>query len=214
MSNYVAYYRVSTPKQGIGGYGMAAQKERVRGFLAVIKASVTEEFYEVGSGKDDNRPELMKAIEACKKHNALLISSEMDRISRNVSFFRKLDVRHLGIDCFGLELPEVVKLIERAEWDQKQISQRTKAALAIAKSRGVVLGNPNPKSAWIAAQKVIQKNKLEFAKISLKKFQEIESTGVNTLNGIAGRMNILGEKTRHGGVWTGTTVKRIKELNI
>ncbi|TAK96423.1 MAG: hypothetical protein EPO07_14590 [Verrucomicrobia bacterium] len=89
------------------------------------------------------------------------------------------------------------------------ISERTKAGLAVARSRGVVLGNPHPAKALSKARRAIQRRKLEFAESALKNIREIQGTGIVSLNRIADCLNRRGEPTRRGGKWTATAVKRV-----
>jgi len=89
------------------------------------------------------------------------------------------------------------------------ISQRTKAGLAIAKARGVVLGNPNAREAIVSAHKAIQERKQGFAVTAIAFIREIQSTGVQSLNRIADCLNKRGERTPRGGKWTATAVKRV-----
>jgi DNA invertase Pin-like site-specific DNA recombinase len=86
---FVGYYRVSTQEQGKIGLGLEAQQRAVRGFLDGGKWELVAEFTEVESGKRDDRPELAKAIAACKKHRAAHLA-KLDRLSRDVAFIATL----------------------------------------------------------------------------------------------------------------------------
>src|SRR5438105_315979 len=105
---YVAYYRVSTQKQGQSGLGLDAQKDLVT--RHAVKKPILEEFTEVESGKrDDNRPQLQAAIAACKRHNATLLIAKLDRLSRNVHFITGL--KESGIDFIAADMPEANSLV-------------------------------------------------------------------------------------------------------
>jgi DNA invertase Pin-like site-specific DNA recombinase len=141
----VAYYRVSTSHQGIDGYGMDAQRKAVADYLGVDRWRLAAEYTEVESGKRSDRPELMKAIAACKKHRAKLVIAKLDRLSRNVHFISGLMERK--VDFIPLDMPNAkpFELHIRAalcEEERRQISERTKAGLAVARARGVKLGGP------------------------------------------------------------------------
>src|SRR5262245_46589441 len=141
MTKYVAYYRVSTVRQGQSGLGLEAQQAAVAAFCEPI-----ESFTEVESGKrSDNRPQLALAITACRRLKATLIVAKLDRLARNVAFVSTL--MESGVDFVAADNPHATRLTVHilaavAEHEREMISQRTKAALAAAKARGVRLGNP------------------------------------------------------------------------
>jgi DNA invertase Pin-like site-specific DNA recombinase len=87
---YIAYYRVSTKRQGKSGLGLDAQQNSVREYLNGGKWKLIEEVIEVESGKRKDRPELLRAIQLCKVHNATLLIAKLDRLARNVAFVSAL----------------------------------------------------------------------------------------------------------------------------
>jgi DNA invertase Pin-like site-specific DNA recombinase len=144
---YVAYYRVSTDRQGKSGLGLEAQKDAVQARLNGGRWQIVDEFTEVESGKRASRPQLDAAIAACKKHKARLIVAKLDRLSRNVAFLLKLI--DSGVDVLFADLPELngamgkfvlITMANVAELEAGLVSERTKAALKAAKARGVKLG--------------------------------------------------------------------------
>jgi DNA invertase Pin-like site-specific DNA recombinase len=141
---FVAYYRVSTEKQGKSGLGLDAQRLAVVDYLDSGKWKLVGEFTEIESGKRSDRPELEKAIAACKKLRAKLIIAKLDRLSRNVAFIATLMERKVDFVC--CDNPTATKftihiLAAVAEFERDAISARTKAALAAAKADGKQLGN-------------------------------------------------------------------------
>jgi hypothetical protein len=92
MCRHVAYYRVSTDRQGRSGLGLDAQREAVRVFLADKGWPPVAEFVEVESGKRKDRPELERAMEACRLYKATLVIAKLDRLARNVAFVSTLVV--------------------------------------------------------------------------------------------------------------------------
>jgi DNA invertase Pin-like site-specific DNA recombinase len=141
---FVAYYRVSTDKQGKSGLGLAAQRKAVRDYLDGGNWELVASFTEIESGKRSDRPELAKAIAASKKHRAKLIIAKLDRLSRNVAFISALMERK--VDFVAVDNPTATKftihiLAAVAEHERDAISKRTTEALAAAKARGVKLGN-------------------------------------------------------------------------
>jgi DNA invertase Pin-like site-specific DNA recombinase len=104
------------------------------------------EFVEVESGKKSDRPELARAIDACRKHKARLVIAKLDRLSRNLAFVATL--MDSGVEFVAVDNPHANKLTIHilaavAEHEREAISERTKAALAAAKARGKRLGTPD-----------------------------------------------------------------------
>src|SRR5688572_17315599 len=101
---FVAYYRVSTQAQGRSGLGLEAQREAVKDYLAGGKRGLIAEYVEVESGKQNVRPELGKALAACRVHGATLVVAKIDRLSRNAAFL--LTLRDAGVDFVAVDLPD------------------------------------------------------------------------------------------------------------
>lgn len=142
---FVAYYRVSTARQGASGLGLEAQQEAVRQYLNGGSWELVAEFIEVESGRktDEQRPELAKALALCKREGAQLLVAKLDRLARNVHFVSGL--MRAGVKFVAVDLPEANDLTIHvmaafAEHEAKRIAQRTRDALAAAKARGVILG--------------------------------------------------------------------------
>lgn len=142
MTTFIAYYRVSTDRQGRSGLGIEAQREAVKRFVGASDRLLSS-FTEVESGKSEDRPQLIAAMAACRKAGAVLLIAKLDRLSRDVAFIAglmKSDVRFIACDmpdadAFRLHIEAAI-----AEEERRRISGRTKAALGAAKARGVKLG--------------------------------------------------------------------------
>lgn len=209
---FVAYYRVSTQKQGAAGLGMEAQRQSVARYLASMNCELLGSFEEVESGANNQRPQLAAAIQLAKSKKAVLIIAKLDRLTRSASFL--LQLQDSKIDFVACDMPNADKfsvgiIALLAQRERELISERTKAGLAVAKQRGVKLGNPNAAEAWGKAMTKIHLRKQEFAVQAKRSIKEIQSTGVTTLCGIADCMNKRGEKSARGGKWTGTAIKRV-----
>jgi DNA invertase Pin-like site-specific DNA recombinase len=140
---FIAYYRVSTDRQGRSGLGLDAQRDAVLRHIAGHAGELSDEFCEVESGKRNDRPQLAAAIAAAKKAKATLIIAKLDRLARNVHFVSGL--MESRVDFVAADNPHANKLMVHllaafAEHEREQISQRTKDALAAAKARGTKLG--------------------------------------------------------------------------
>src|SRR5262245_37959784 len=145
MTCCIAYYRVSTDKQGTSGLGLDAQRQAVGSFVAG-GGEIVAEYTEIESTRN-KRPELHAALEACRKHKATLLIARLDRLARNVAFISHL--MESRVDFVAVDMPEANRLAIHilaavAEHEREMISKRTQAALRAAKARGTVLGNPNP----------------------------------------------------------------------
>lgn len=142
----VCYLRVSTTRQGASGLGLEAQRAAVAQYATSIGCSIIAEYVEVESGKKADRPQIAAALAACKLHRATLVIAKLDRLARNVAFIANL--MDGGVEFVACDMPYANRLTlhlmaAMAEHEREMISQRTKAALAAAKARGVKLGNPN-----------------------------------------------------------------------
>jgi len=211
---FVSYYRVSTDKQGLQGNGIEAQKQAVARYLASLDCELTGSFEEVESGANNKRPQLTAAIQLAKAKKAVLVIAKLDRLSRNAAFL--LQLQDSGVDFVACDMPNADKLsigiiALLAQRERQLISERTKAGLAVAKQRGVTLGNPKAKQALKVAHQAIQGRKLAFVAEAMKSIEEIKGTGVQTLAKIADCLNKRGEKTARNGKWTATAVKRVVE---
>ena len=144
---FVAYYRVSTDKQGRSGLGLDAQVNAVQLHSKRTGGEIMAEFQEVETGKHSERPELQKALKLCRQKKAVLIIAKLDRLSRNSAFINNL--LESDVDFVACDMPTANKLTIRimaaiAEHEREAISTRTKEALQAAKARGQKLGNPFP----------------------------------------------------------------------
>jgi DNA invertase Pin-like site-specific DNA recombinase len=150
---YIAYYRVSTDKQGQSGLGLEAQREAVRPYAGQILAEYTE----VESGKLDSRPQLLSALAHCEKSGSTLLIAKLDRLSRDAAFLFTL--RKSGVQILAADMPTAGMLefgirALFAQHEREQISARTKAALQAAKARGIRLGSPCPaRGAAVSAER-------------------------------------------------------------
>lgn len=210
MPTFVAYYRVSTDKQGIRGLGMEAQRECVTRYLN--GRDIIAEFQEVESGRVDERPELEKALALCKEERAVLLIAKLDRLSRSAHFL--LGLRDSGVEFVACDMPNANRLTIGilaviAEHEREMISQRTKEALAAAKKRGVKLGNPRYQEALAGALQRARDRSAAFRQSVLPVLREIQGSGVTSLKGIARCLNSRGVKTLNGCAFGHQTVKDI-----
>src|ERR1700722_19869847 len=210
---FVAYFRVSTDRQGKSGLGLEAQREAVMSYLNGGRWTLAAEFTEVESGKrSDNRPELEKAIAACKRLKAKLVIAKLDRLSRNLAFIAAL--MESGVEFVAVDNPHMNKLTIHilaavAEHEREMISERTKAALQAAKARGKVLGNPNLREAAKRGSEAASANARRFAANVRPIIEEIMRAGATSHNAIAAKLNERNVRTARGGVWTHVQVGAI-----
>jgi DNA invertase Pin-like site-specific DNA recombinase len=206
MTQFVAYYRVSTDRQGSSGLGLDAQRTAV--LRHVQDGKLTTEYTEVESGKKHtNRPQLLAALTECRKRRAILVIAKLDRLGRNVAFISALMESAVEFVCCDNPFANRLMLhmlAAFAEHEAAQISLRTRVALAAAKARGVRLGNPRWVEALQAAQRVSQSRKPGSEVVAM--MQGFRAQGLS-YRAIARELNRLNVKTYRGCAWFGVTVK-------
>ena len=207
----VAYERVSTARQGLSGLGLEAQRKVIEDFAASRGAEVLARFTEVESGRKADRPELARALHLAKVTGATLVIAKLDRLSRNAAFL--LALRDSGVRFLAVDMPEandltvgIMALVAQAE--REAISRRTKEALAVAKARGVKLGNPNGAAALrrageagVALRAVVSANAEAFAQDLAPVLDDVRTKGHVSLRAIAAELTVRGIRTRRGGAW-------------
>ena len=215
--NFVAYYRVSTERQGRSGLGLEAQQRAVEAYLNGGRWSVVSTFIEVESGKNDNRPKLAEALAACRIHNATLLIAKLDRLSRDAHFLLGLQtagVRFVAVDMPHADNFTVGILAMVAQKERELISQRTKDALASAKARGVKLGGDRGNLSIVsgfgrAASKAVRSAKATARAMDLAPIIQEQMSLGQSLRGIAATLNTKGIKTTNGCQWTAMAVSRV-----
>ena len=211
MQNYVAYYRVSTKQQGESGLGLEAQKTMVKNFLKNDDVLICE-YEEVESGKNNNRPQLLKAIEKSKSEGATLLIAKLDRLSRNAGFIFLLKDSNVDFKC--CDMPEANSLTigimaVLAQEERELISKRTISALQELKAKGVKLGNP--KNLTPEAQKMgseamrLKALSNENNRKATALIVSLRNTG-KTYGKIADELNTNGFKTSRGCEFTSSQV--------
>jgi DNA invertase Pin-like site-specific DNA recombinase len=223
MVAIVTYYRVSTDKQNRSGLGLDAQRAAVEGYALGGGHRIVAEYVEVESGKRADRPELAKALAACRLHRATLCIAKLDRLSRDVLTIATL--MNGGVDFVAVDMPHANRLTIHllaaiAEHEREMISQRTKAALAAAKARGVRLGNPNGAAALLpgcreAAAKSADRrrtNAIRRAQSVAPLLQDMRQRGISDPSAQARELNCRGVPAPGGGVWYPQAVSRTMAL--
>jgi DNA invertase Pin-like site-specific DNA recombinase len=215
--NFVAYYRVSTERQGRSGLGLDAQKKAVRDHLNGGDWKLVAEFVEVESGKRSDRPKLAHALKACRVRGATLIIAKLDRLARNVHFVSGL--MESGVEFTAVDFPQANRLTVHilaavAEHEAKMISERTKAALAAAKARGVRLGGDRGAVLTAEARQagcvaVTARADARAADLA-PTIADIQASGARSLRAIAAALNERGIRTPRGaGEWKAGSVAQL-----
>lgn len=212
MTKYVAYYRVSTNKQGIDGLGMEAQRRDIDLFMenyAGSDAEIIAEYVEVASGKDDiNRPQLQESIKLAKQHRAVILVAKLDRLSRDVEFIAGM-LKRVPFKVACMPDADVLQLqiyAVLAEQERRFISQRTKAALAAASARGVKLGGQRPNSQ--AANKEVKRLAAARAERMRPLLTKLTAAG-DSYREMARTLNEMDYQTERGAEFTKTQVQRM-----
>jgi DNA invertase Pin-like site-specific DNA recombinase len=221
MAKIVAYYRVSTVKQGQSGLGLEAQQATVEAFAKATASNILGAYTEVESGKRADRPELAKAIAHARRIGATLVIAKLDRLSRSVHFISGL--METGVKFVVAESPNDDAFVlhmkaAMAEEERRKISERTKAALAAYKARGGLMGSArpdshklsggaNPKAAERAGE--VSKANADAAYLDIADMvAQLREEGLS-LAAIAQRLNDDGFTTRTGKAWNKVQVGRV-----
>jgi DNA invertase Pin-like site-specific DNA recombinase len=221
----IAYYRVSTKRQGRSGLGLDGQRAAIEAFAKRNGGKIIAEYTEVESGKRSDRPELAKALGHARLAKATLVVAKLDRLARNVAFLSALmeaGVEFVACDNEHANRLTIHILAAVAEAEAKAISERTVSALRAAKRRGVALGSAREghwdgrehrraaglRKAVRAASEArsrLASDAYAFLLPDIRKWREAGET----LDGIAGRLNCAGHSTRAGKAFSATAVYRL-----
>ena len=220
-NKFVAYYRVSTAKQGTSGLGLEAQEHAVLEYLNGGQWKLIQKFVEVESGRHNDRPELARALALCRVHNATLIIAKLDRLARNVAFISNL--MESGVEFVAVDFPQANRLTVHilaavAEHEAEMVSARTKAALAAAKARGVKLGGnrgkltPQLAASAAKASALVRKERAQKRNIDLLPVIEAaRAAGMTTLRAVAAFLNEQGIPAPRAGRWCANSVRRVTQ---
>ena len=217
MKNFVAYYRVSTQKQGNSGLGLHAQRSTVKNYIGNSN-SLLGEYTEIESGKNDKRIELQKAIGYAKSNNATLVIAKLDRLSRNAGFI--LQLRDSNVDFTCCDIPDantmtigIFALL--AQQEREMISERTQKALKAKKAQGHILGRPEnftnamrKKGREAHHIKAIENenNRRAYSFIQVLRKQKA------SYRSIAEKLNTSGFKTSKGNTFYPNSVRQIQNM--
>ena len=206
MKSYIAYYRCSSPNQMKSGLGLDVQREKINNYINEDSDNrlLINEYVEQGSGNNNNRVELDKALKECKKTDSTLLIYKLDRFSRRVSFISNLmesKTKFLVVEMpdatdFQLHIYSAISQEER-----RLISQRTKEALKQAKLRGVKLGVTG-----VERGRVMKEEKEKFIEEIRKDIKELRVNN-HGYNYISNYLNGKGYKTYRNKKWYPTTIK-------
>lgn len=218
--DFVAYFRVSTAKQGGSGLGIDAQRAAVATYLNGGRWKIAAEFVEVESGRKSDRPELEKALAFARLRKLPLVVAKVDRLTRSVAFLSRL--LEAGVDVRFADLPQIEgptgkfmlqQMASVAELEAGMISSRTRAALAAAKARGVRLGGDRgvvPTNETRALATAAIRGKACAVATDLEPvIRRLKDDGATSLRDIAKGLNDAGITTPRGGHWQAIQVQRV-----
>lgn len=214
---YVAYFRISTQKQGRSGLGLEAQRTAVKAYLA-NRGIMIAQFTDVESGKKTDRPQLLAAIQFCKQKGSMLLIAKLDRLTRNVAFVFTL--RDSGVEFVCADMPDANTLTigvmaTMAQYEREIIGERTRKALAEKKRQGISLGNPEnlTPSAIVKSRQIRQLNarQHENNRRAGVLARSLLQAGVSWTQ-IANTLNEHGFLTRRGKLFRAVQVQRVVKL--
>ena len=221
---FVSYLRVSTDGQGRSGLGLEAQRQAVAAHITQAGGVLVAEFQEVESGKRVDRPQLAAALAACRTRRAVLVIAKLDRLARNARFLLSVVEGSGEAGVVFCDLPTVLagpvgkflvtQMAAVAELEAGLIGQRTRAALAVAKARGVKLGNPRlvPGTPAMAAAARAARNRQVAERTAdvLAVLRQVQDEGAGSLRTIGAGLQARGVLTPAGKAhWSATQVQRV-----
>jgi DNA invertase Pin-like site-specific DNA recombinase len=225
MLKAIAYYRVSTAKQGASGLGMDAQRAAVEALCQARDWDlIAPPFEEVESGKRNDRPELRKAVDRCRQTGAILVIAKMDRVGRRaarlLTLLEESGVRFVAADDPDADWTSIAIKAVIAQREGDEISRRTKQALAIKReqlrAKGERLGNPNGAAALVragrgsaaggaAARRIADSHAAMLQPV----VERMKGEGIVSLGAIARALNDEGMRTPRGGSWHASSVRNL-----
>lgn len=216
----IAYYRVSTARQGESGLGLEAQRAKVEAMASQRGAQVVAEFTEVESGRKSDRPQLAAALAEARKRGAVVAVAKIDRIARDAELVlrlsREAEANGMGGFLF-CDLPDVDAttaagrmvlsvMASVAEFEGRRISERTREALAAAKARGVQLGGVRPNT---ITRNDASKARAQAAAEPLRPLLVALRAQGASLQAMATALAAAGTRTRNGNPLSPTQVSRL-----
>lgn len=216
-AKFVAYFRVSTAKQGRSGLGLEAQRAAVLAYAERTGAEVLADYVEIESGANAQRPQLQRALAHSQLSGARLLVAKLDRLTRDVGFLSAL--QKAGVVSFvAADMPEAGELETQlltvvAGNELRRISERTRVALQAAKARGVTLGKPENLSNQLEGSQ--RGNAVKSAKAAERAekvtpwIEEAREAGITSTRGLASWLNQRGIKAPRGGDWSAAQVARV-----
>lgn len=212
---HIAYYRVSTKRQGQSGLGLEAQRKSVMDHIGTAPLA---EFTEIESGRKADRPMLLEAVRMARATGATLVVAKLDRLSRNAAFLNTL--MDSGLNVLFADMPNADRLVigimaQLAQWEAEQISKRTREALAATKARGTKLGGDRGNILSIgalgrsASARTRSDAALAHCELVRPYVDAARANGHESMRAIADYLNERHIKTAQGGKWFAASVRRV-----
>ena len=220
---FVAYYRVSTAKQGQSGLGLEAQQEAVEKLIKFKRGEILKNFQEIESGSNNHRQQLTSAMKYCQTHNATLVVAKLDRLARDAKFL--LTLADSGVPLLFGDFPDLdgttsvgrmvlTQMAAVAEFERRRISERIVAALDQAKQRGTKLGGYRGGEVSTDARRAAKQARLAKADKKahdvLAQVISIDPDNQMSRTKLADELNKRNIETPGGkGLWSTTTITRL-----
>ena len=200
--------------------GASLQQAAIERFCAAEGYAVTQTFTEIETAKGadalDRRPQLKSALKRAAAYKCPIVVAKLDRLSRDVAFISGLMAQ--GVPFIVTEIPNADPFMLHiyaavAEQERTKISERTKAALAAAKARGVKLGNPHgPKPFTAEARQQGSRGACAGrpTRGRSSSARSCPSSRAQSANATAQALNERGLPSARGGKWTARSIINVR----
>jgi len=221
----IGYIRVSTEDQAASGLSLTNQRMRIRSYALAMDLDLTEIIEDAGkSAKDLVRPGMQSVLGLVEEQKTDgVITLKLDRLTRSVRDLGELIELFDNNGVALIVIQENVNtataagrlvanvLCSVAQWEREAIGERTRAALAVKRSRGEKTGGTVPFGYTVDAIGILEPDAREQAVVA--EMVALRASGLSWKK-IGERLHAKGIGNRGGTAWHGFSIQRIVEREV